>query len=176
MSSVPLARILIVDDESDLVAALCSILKAQGYSTTGAASGLEALDALRAAAADDTTRFDVLITDIMMPFMHGIALLHAAHDIDRDLVSIVMTGHGTIHTAVEAMKSGATDYILKPFNLTAITPILARALTIRQLRLQNAMLLQQVANRTAELEESVRQLRVANDVLDAYKLKGVKRP
>jgi DNA-binding NtrC family response regulator len=175
MSRVPLARILVVDNDSDLVTALCSILEAQGYSTTGAASGLEALTALRSAAADDTTQFDVLITDLMMPFMHGIALLHAAHDVDRDLVSIVMTGHGSVHTAVEAMKTGATDYILKPFNLTAIAPILARALTIRHLRLQNAMLLQQVANRTAELDESNRLLQVANKDLDVYTLKAVKR-
>jgi len=175
MSCVPLARILIVDDEIDLVTALCSILDARGYSTTGAKSGLQALAALRAAAVDDATRFDVLITDLMMPFMHGIALLHAAHGIDRDLVSIVMTGQGTVRTAVEAMKSGATDYILKPFNLTAIAPILERALTIRGLRLQNANLLQQVANRTAELEESVRLLHAANKDIEAYKLKAAKR-
>jgi len=174
MSSVPLARILVVDDEIDLVTALCKILDVRGYSTTGATTGLQALTALREAATDDTTRFDVLITDLMMPFMHGIALLHAAHSIDRDLVSIVMTGHGTVRTAVEAMKSGATDYILKPFNLTAIAPILERALTIRALRLENAILLQKLANRNAELEESIRLLQVANKDIDAYKLESVK--
>jgi len=175
MSRVPLARILIVDDEADLVTALCGILEARGYSTAGATSGLQALTALRAAAVDDTTRFDVLITDLMMPYMHGIALLHAAHGIDCDLVSIVMTGHGTVRTAVEAMKSGATDYILKPFNLAAVAPILERALTIRGLRRQNANLLQQVKDRTAELEESIRLLQVANNDIDAYKLKAAKR-
>jgi two-component system sensor histidine kinase/response regulator len=168
VSTAPLARILVVDDERDLVTALCRTLEAQGYSTTGAASGPQALDALRSAAAVDATRFDVLITDLMMPAMDGIALLRAAQDIDANLVSIVMTGHGTIHTAVEALKSGALDYILKPFNLRVALPVLSRALALRQLRLDNAVLLQQVADRTVELEESNRQLQAANEDLDAY--------
>lgn len=168
MRRVPLARLLIVDDESDLVTALCRVLAAQGYSTTGAATGQKALDALRAAGADDSTRFDILITDLMMPLMDGIALLSAARDIDGDLVSIVMTGHGTIETAVDAMKAGALDYILKPFELSVALPVLSRALTVRRLRLENASLLEQVTRRTVELEESNRRLQIANKDLDAY--------
>ena len=164
----PLARLLIVDDESGLVAALCGVLDAQGYSTTGTISGLEALDALRAAAADDATKFDVLITDLTMPFIDGIALLREAHGIDRDLVSIVMTGHGTIDTAVEAMKAGALDYILKPFNLSIATPVLLRALTVRRLRRENAALLQQVADHSAELEAANHELQGANRELEAF--------
>jgi two-component system sensor histidine kinase/response regulator len=168
MRRVPLARLLIVDDEGDLVSALCRVLEAQGYSATGAVSGLQALDALRAAVADDATRFDILITDLMMPFMDGLALLREAHGIDRDLVGIVMTGHGTIDTAVEAMKGGALDYILKPFNLRVAVPVLSRALAVRQLRCENAALLQQVAKRTAELEAANRNLQGANKELEAF--------
>jgi signal transduction histidine kinase len=168
MSGVALPRILIVDDEIDLVTALCRSLEAQGYSTSGAAAGPLALDALRAAMADDATKFDVLITDLMMPHMNGVALLREAIGIDADLVAIVMTGHGTIDTAVEAMKEGALDYILKPFNLRVAIPVLTRALAVRRLRLENAALLRQVATRTALLEESNRHLRIANKDLDAY--------
>jgi signal transduction histidine kinase len=168
MSSLALARILIVDDETDLVTALCHILAAQGYSTTGAATAMQGLDALRAAMVVDATRFDVLITDLTMPNMNGVALLREALAIDADLVGIVMTGHGTIDTAVEAMKGGALDYILKPFNLTVAMPVLKRACAVRRLRLENAALLTQVANRTAQLEESNSQLRIANEDLDAY--------
>jgi hypothetical protein len=168
VSIVPLARILIVDDESNLVTALCRTLEAQGYSTTGASSGPRALDALRAAAAVDASRFDVLITDLMMPGMDGITLLRAALAIDPDLASIIMTGHGTVDTAVEALKNGALDYILKPFNLRIALPVLSRALALRQLRLDNAVLLGQVANRTLELQESNRQLQAANEGLEAY--------
>jgi signal transduction histidine kinase len=166
--SAPLARILVVDDESELRVALCRTLEAQGYATSGAVSGLEALNLLRAAAVGETARFDILITDLMMPFMDGIALLREASAIDPDLVSVVMTGHGTIATAVEAMKGGALDYLLKPFNLGSAMPVLARALAVRRLRLRNGALMRQVAARTAELEESNRQLQAANKDLDAY--------
>ena len=69
-----------------------------------------------------------------------------------------MTGEGTIATAVEAMKSGALDYILKPFKLSVILPVLSRALAVRQLRLENAELERRVRERTAELEAANREL------------------
>jgi two-component system, sensor histidine kinase and response regulator len=168
MSGTASSRILIVDDEPALVTALCRTLETQGYSTFGAASGRLALDLLRGAAADSATRIEVLITDLKMPAMDGLTLLRQAHAIDADLVSIVMTGHGTIDTAVEALKSGALDYLLKPFNLSVAMPVLSRALAVRKLRVENAALLRQVAHRTVELEESNRQLQAANRDLDAY--------
>jgi two-component system, sensor histidine kinase and response regulator len=75
---------------------------------------------------------------LVMPEMDGIALLRAAQEMDANIVGIVMTGHGSIDTAVEAMKGGALDYILKPFKLSVIVPVLARALTVRRLRMENA--------------------------------------
>jgi light-regulated signal transduction histidine kinase (bacteriophytochrome) len=123
---------------------------------------------LRAAAADAEARFDVLITDLMMPGMGGIDLLREALLIDADLVGIVMTGYGTIDTAVEAMTVGALDYILKPFNLMVVTAVLQRAVAMRGLRLENTALRRQVTEHTAQLEESNRQLRIANKDLDAY--------
>ncbi len=168
VSDAPLARVLVVDDESILVTALCQILTAEGYSATGAASGPDALAALRVANCDAAARFDVLITDLMMPAMDGIALLLAAQEIDRDLVSIIMTGHGTIDTAVEAMKGGALDYILKPFRLNVVMPVLSRASAVRRLRLQNTVLQQQVAQRTAQLEAANLELLRANKELEAF--------
>ena len=167
MSDSPLARLLIVDDESGLVTALCGLLKTKGYDTTGVSSGPEALASLRSGVSEGAP-VDVLITDLMMPVMDGIALLRAAREISGDLVSIVMTGHGTIDTAVEAMQAGALDYILKPFNLSVILPVLSRALAVRQLRRENAALLRQVAQHTNELEEKNRALQVANRELQAF--------
>jgi len=155
MNSASIARLLIVDDESAQVTALCRTLQAQGYATTGFESSSQALQQLRAGA------FDVVITDLMMPELDGIAFLRAAHKIDPDLVGIVMTGRGTIDTAVEAMKGGALDYILKPFKLIGIEPVLSRALGVRQLRLEKAALALQLKERTAALE-------IANRELDAF--------
>lgn len=104
----------------------------------------------------------------MMPEMDGIALLRAAREMDNDLVGIVMTGHGSIDTAVEAMKAGALDYILKPFNLNVILPVLSRALAVRSLRVENAALLRRLTDRTAELEVANRELAAANRELEAF--------
>jgi len=146
---------------------MCRLLRAQGYSVTGATSGANALEVLRATRADDV-QFDILVTDLIMPTMDGIALLRAALEIDRDLVSIIMTGHGTVDSAVEAMKSGALDYICKPFSLKIAMPVLSRALAVRRLSRENAFLFQQVANHTIELETANRELIAANAQLDAF--------
>jgi two-component system sensor histidine kinase/response regulator len=162
MDTPPTARLLIVDDEAAQVTALCRTLQMEGYSVTGFVLASEALAAVRDGA------FDIVITDLMMPEMDGIALLRAARELDADLVGIVMTGHGTIDTAVEALKSGALDYILKPFNLNAILSVLSRALAICRLRHENAALLQRVTRRTAELEAANRELEAANKELESF--------
>jgi len=127
-------RLLVVDDEARQMEALCRTLTPEGYDVVGFSSAREALAALRAQS------FDVLLTDLKMPGMDGIELLAAALELDPDLVGVMMTGHGTVGTAVDAMKVGALDYILKPFNLSAIRPVLARAMDVRRLRLENIRL------------------------------------
>ena len=133
------ARLLIVDDEEALMTALCNTLKVEGYAATGFTSARAALAQLR------ERQFDLLLTDLMMPEMNGIALLHAARDIDPDLAGIVMTGHGTIDTAVEALRGGALDYVLKPFRLNNLLPVLTRALETRRLRTENIQLREAVS-------------------------------
>jgi two-component system, sensor histidine kinase and response regulator len=147
-----LGSLLIVDDEAAQLAALSNTLSQRGYAIVGVSSGEQALDILA------TQVFDLLLTDLKMPGMDGIALLRAALEIDSNLVGILMTGHGTIATAVEAMQVGALDYILKPFNLSAILPVLTRALAVRKLRLENAELERRVREHSAELEAANREL------------------
>lgn len=154
-AAAPLARLLIVDDEEAQLRALCDTLKLEGFAPEGFASPREALSKLQ---PDD---FDLLLTDLMMPGMDGIELLQAAQRVDRDLAAIVMTGHGTIDTAVKAMQAGALDYILKPFRLNQMMPVITRALETRRLRRVNRELEQRVLERTRELE-------IANRDLEAF--------
>jgi hypothetical protein len=148
----PGARLLIVDDEAAQRQALCETLQVQGFEAVGCNNAEAALAELRRQPVD------LLLTDLMMPGTDGIALLRAAREIDPMLVAIIMTGEGTIATAVEAMRSGAFDYILKPFKLSAILPVLSRALAVRQLRIQNAALEQRLREHAAELESANREL------------------
>ncbi len=127
-------RLLIVDDEIELMTALCEMLTGQGYEAVGFASSREALQALQ------EQEFDLLLADLMMPDLDGIALLRAGLEMDPHLVGIIMTGQGTVPTAVDAMKIGAFDYILKPFKFNAVLPILARAMDVRRLRMENVQL------------------------------------
>jgi signal transduction histidine kinase len=145
-------RILVVDDEAAQMQALCATLPDHGYAPIGFTNGEAALEELRRG------KCDLLLADLTMPRMDGITLLQAALKIDPDLVAVIMTGAGTITTAVEAMKAGALDYILKPFNLSAIIPVLERALGVRRLRLENAELEWRVRERTLELEAANKEL------------------
>ena len=119
--------------------ALCKTLEAEGYAVTGFSSARQALEQLR------QSQFDLLLTDLMMPEMDGIALLRAAQEIDRDLAGVVMTGYGTVDTAVQALRGGAADYVLKPFRLNNLLPVLTRALENRRLRTENIQLREAVS-------------------------------
>jgi len=152
MSNQPSGRLLVVDDERSLMVALRNTLQDEGYRVTGVISGDEAL------AAMQKVEFDLVLTDLVMPRMDGIALLHAMLAIDPHLAAIVMTGHGSIPSAVAAMQTGAIDYVLKPIKLNALLPALERALTVRRLRVKNAELEKRVRERTVELEAANREL------------------
>jgi len=152
MPEMPPPKILIVDDEVAQMRALCNTLKDHGYETVGFSSPTAALAALQ------KTEFDLILSDLMMPEVNGIELLQTALKFSPNLVGIIMTGEGTITTAVESMKSGALDYILKPFKLSAILPVLERALAVRRLRLQNEALEREVRSRTSQLEAANKEL------------------
>jgi signal transduction histidine kinase len=137
--------LLIVDDEAAQLRALCDTLQLEGYVTEGFASGRQALEIL------SPGKFDLLLTDLMMPEMDGITLINAVKEVDASLGAIVMTGHGTIDTAVRAMQGGALDYILKPFKLNVILPIISRALDVQRLRRENAELQAREKQQSAEL-------------------------
>jgi hypothetical protein len=157
-----LPLLFVVDDEAALTQALCSTLRVEGYETVGFTSAHAAMAALR------DRRCDLLLVDLNMPEMFGIDLLRSALQVDPAIVGVIMTGEATVTKAVEAMKAGALDFILKPFNLGAILPVLARALHVRRLRLENAQLQQRTREHAAELQEANRQLEAVNKELAAF--------
>ena len=138
-ANTPVGKILVVDDELELKSVLVESLQRHGYEVTGCGSGRDALAELRA------RDFDLLLTDLMMPEMDGIGLLKAALEIDPHLIGIIVTGQGTIQTAVDAMQIGAFDYVLKPFRMQTLMPVLTRAMNVRHLRLENLQLRETVA-------------------------------
>ena len=121
-------RILIVDDDNDIISFLCDIFSANGYMPTGFTSGKEALGALK------EQEFDLLLADLIMPEMDGIELLKSALKTDASLVVIIMTGYSTIRSAIEARKAGAFEYILKPFKSSELLLIVSHAMEAHRLR------------------------------------------
>lgn len=146
---------LIVDDEAALLRALCETLQVEGYVTRGFASAQEALVGLKPGD------YDLLLTDLTMPEMDGIQLTSAARAIDPDLAVIVMTGYGTIDTAVRVMQGGALDYVLKPFKLNVVLQVIARALAAQALQRDHRLLQQRERQRSEELA-------AANKALEAF--------
>ncbi len=146
------ARLLIVDDEIAQLRALCDTLGHEGYATQGFDSPQAALAGLQPG------EHDLLLTDLQMPGMDGIALISAVHDIDPDIGAIVMTGNGAIDTAVRAMRNGALDYILKPFRLKEVLPVLVRARDLLRLRRENASLQALERQRAEELAAAYQDL------------------
>src|SRR5512138_207077 len=104
-------RLLIVDDDDQLREALVRRFQRQGVSVTAAASGAEALD--KAAQAP----CDVALLDLHLPDLSGIDLLERLKEAQPPLEAIMLTAHGSIETAIQAMKRGAYDYLAKPFHL-----------------------------------------------------------
>jgi diguanylate cyclase (GGDEF)-like protein/PAS domain S-box-containing protein len=154
-----LGRVLVVDDEAELMAALCELLGQKGYEVQGVGGSEPALTALQ------QQDFDILLTDLMMPGRDGLALLDAGLAIDPNLVTILMTGQGTVPTAVAAMQRGAFDYVMKPFKLTALLPVLARAMDTRRMRLENTQLREAMA--ICELNQQIATRLEAEAILNA---------
>jgi DNA-binding NtrC family response regulator len=139
----PLAggRVLVVDDEPHQRDILEMILSSEGYEVLAAANVRQALDAL---ARDD---FDVVLTDLKMPDMDGIGLLQAIASSRPGLSVVLMTAHGSIDSAVEAMRKGAFDYLTKPLEREPLLIVLRRAAEHSQLLRENRMLQEQLHDR-----------------------------
>ncbi|MDD5557961.1 MAG: sigma-54 dependent transcriptional regulator [bacterium] len=136
-----MANVLIVDDEEHLLEVLRTALAAEGHEVVATADPEEAVRVLR------EDRMDALITDLKMAPLDGLELLSAAKTMDREVAVIMITAYGSIETAVEAMRRGAFDYIIKPVKLDELKMTLDRALAYRGLLRENVSLKRELAGR-----------------------------
>jgi len=127
-------RVLIVDDEKFIRDILADFLGMEGYIVRTAEDGTAALTELTHA------RYDMVISDLKMPRMGGIELLAAIGEAAPNALTVIMTGFGTVETAIDAMKRGAYDYILKPFKVEEVIHVVQRGLEKQRLSAENLRL------------------------------------
>ena len=138
-------RILVVDDDARMRRVLQILATKMGLDCAGAAGADEAVAAFRA------ERSDVVVTDLKMPGKSGIEFLRELREIDAEVPVVVLTGHGTVATAVEAMKLGAVDYLQKPFDNDALEMVIRRALDHSRARIENRLLRELSGSRLGDL-------------------------
>ena len=126
--------ILIVDDEKNYLTILSAVLEDEGFEVMTAPGGREALEVHK------TSDLDLIVTDMKMPAMDGIELLENIKSVDPDLPIIMMTAHGTVDKAVEAMQKGAYSYILKPFDNERLIIYVKKAISMYQVVKENRRL------------------------------------
>jgi len=131
-------QIIVVDDEETICVALSAWLAKEGYPVDTAGSGKEAL------AKMEVKRFDLFLVDFKMPGMDGLQLLSEIKARQPDAEVIMITAHGSIDSAVEAMKRGAADYLCKPFDPEELSLLMERVSATRTLQKENASLDEQL--------------------------------
>ncbi len=156
-------RILVVDDEEPIREVVCAMLQNASYRCEQACSGSEALRILR-----DDSNFQLVLTDLMMPELDGVGLLEKLRKQHEDLPVVMVTAVHDISVALAAIRNGAYDYLLKPFERDQLLAVVQRALEANRLRVENrtyqSNLEALVNQRTAELRETIAELERSYDV------------
>ncbi len=148
-------KILVIDDESSIRNTLKDILEYEKYETVLAEDGFEALEKM------DQGPFDVILCDVKMPKMDGIELLDKIKELDPDATVVMISGHGTIDTAVEAIKKGAFDFIAKPLDLNRLLITIRNAMDKTKLVTETRVLKRKVSKTYDMIGESeaIRQIK-----------------
>lgn len=151
--------VLVIDDDESLRRVVEFNLQEEGYRVLTAADGQTGLDRLQ------STRVDLVLSDVRMPEMDGIELLARIKAMQPDLPVVLLTAHGTIDSAVEAMKLGAFDYLTKPFARNQLKATVAKALDVAALRAENRYLREVIRERLS-FENMIAGSRAMRDVTD----------
>src|SRR5438445_8192803 len=134
MSPEERPRVLVVDDEKFIREILAEFLGMEGYLVRTAEDGSSALAEL------GRSHYDLVISDLKMPKMGGMELLEATTRVAPNALTVIMTGFGTVETAIDAMKRGAYDYILKPFKVEEVIHVVQRGIEKQKLAAENIRL------------------------------------
>src|SRR5580693_6199165 len=156
-------RILVVDDEETIREIVSSMLGGAHFQTRQAASGIEALSIL-----ESGDEFDLVLSDLMMAEMDGIALLERSKERYPDMPVVMVTAVHDISVALQALRNGAYDYLLKPFEREQLLATVSRALENRRLKIENRKyqteLESLVEARTAQLQDTLKNLERSYDI------------
>jgi two-component system response regulator AtoC len=152
-------RVLIVDDDRPMRRTLQIVIERMGLESAAAADAGEAREQLA------HSRFDLVLTDLKMPDQSGIDLLHEIRAQYPKLPVILITAYGTIQTAIEAMRKGASDYVLKPFDNESLELVIRKALELERVRTENLFLKEQMRD-SGTLEETFLALPSMRDVAE----------
>ena len=137
-------RVLIVDDEATAVENLAHVCRKEGYEVTTRTTGMDAIGSL------ENMQFDVVLTDLRMEKVDGMAVLRRATELDPDIAVVLITGFATLDSAVEAMKAGAFHYIAKPFRLDEVREVVRSAFELVRLKRENRELKAQLSDSRSE--------------------------
>ena len=159
MNTINNPKILIVDDEPDILELLSNFLTYEGYQVTTESRGQEAIDLFR------SEPFDLVITDIRMPGMDGVEVLKEIKQLDEDVEVIILTGFASVDSAVRTLRQdGAFDYLTKPLeDIDALIYTIDRALEKRRLRLDNNKKTEELAKANEELRIEIGERKRAED-------------
>lgn len=136
--SKSIQKILVVDDDAKILDVIADVLREGGYAVDTASDGTKGIRAI------DTQSYDLVVTDLKMPEVDGMMVLKHVVDRSPDTMCIILTGYGTIESAVEAIKAGAFHYITKPVKSAEILMVVEKALKYKRLERENILLRQQL--------------------------------
>lgn len=131
---MPREKILIADDEPQILTLCTAIIQREGYEVVGVPNGLAAIEAAQ------KDHFELFLTDIIMPGMRGLEASQAIRELQPDLVCVLMTAYGTMDLAIQALQLGVSEFVVKPFQPDELTSAVNRALEKERLRRENARL------------------------------------
>jgi len=152
-------RVLLIDDDQLIISSLSEVLSLNDYEVETASNGEQGISKLK------SNCFDVIVTDIIMDAISGLEVLEAANQHDPEAIVILITGNATIESAVNAIRKGAYDYLVKPFQIQDFLLAVRRGIEKRWLSVENQQLIADLQGKNNELESTLDKLKETQDRL-----------